>query len=124
MNAVSVSLILVGVVHLIPVKGLLGTHQLIGLYGVADLNNDVELLLRHRAILFALLGTFLVYAAFNKGYQPIAIISGLVSTFSFIVLSWHIGEPNELISKVVLVDWAATLILVFAGSVLIYKSFN
>ena len=124
MNAISVVLIVVGSVHLLPLKGALGSDHLVELYGVAPPDFDLELLLRHRAILFSLLGAFMILAAFNKSYQPMAVVAGIVSTSSFIYLSWVIGKPNELISRVVLVDWVATVLLVLCGFVLIYKGIH
>ena len=124
MNLVPVILILVGIIHILPAKGVLGSAHLASLYGIAPPTSDLELLLRHRAILFALLGVFLIFAAFNKSQQPIAVAAGIISTASFIFLSWSIDKPNPLISRVVLVDWVATISLIIAGLLLIYKSLN
>ena len=124
MNYISVVLILAGIVHLIPAKGVLGSDHIVDLYGIGAPNADLELLLRHRAILFALLGAFMLLAAFNKFYQPLAVVAGIISTSSFIVLSGFIGKPNGLIARVVLIDWVAAILLVVAGLILIYKSIN
>ena len=75
------------------------------------------MLIRHRAVLFGLLGTLLVISAFQPKLQIAAIAAGLISTFSFIALSWQTGQPNELISKVILVDWVAVVLLVVAGAI-------
>ena len=58
-------LIVVGVIHLLPLSGVLGGAQLFSLYGVPVDDPNLEILMRHRAVLFGLLGVFLVYAAFK-----------------------------------------------------------
>lgn len=117
MKMVSVILIGVGIVHLIALKAVLGGDWITGLYGVDPLDSNLELLIRHRAVLFGLLGTLLVISAFQPKLQIAAIAAGLISTFSFIALSWQTGQPNELISKVILVDWVAVVLLVVAGAI-------
>ena len=114
---VSAILIGVGIVHLIALKAVLGGDWITGLYGVDPLDSNLELLIRHRAVLFGLLGTLLVISAFQPKLQIAAIAAGLISTFSFIALSWQTGQPNELISKVILVDWVAVVLLVVAGAI-------
>lgn len=116
---VSVILVIVGIVHLIPLKGVLGSDWILELYGISGLDRDLELLIRHRAVLFGLLGVFLILSAFIQQYQMIAIVAGVISTSSFIILSWLIGKPNELIGQVVMIDWVATALLFIAGVLLI-----
>ena len=118
MKAVSIILVIVGIIHLMPLKGALGVDTLSGLYGVSIADRDMELLMRHRAVLFGLFGVFLIASAFYPALQISAVAAGLVSTFSFIVLSWMIGAPNHQIGRVVMVDWVATALLVFAGIII------
>jgi predicted tellurium resistance membrane protein TerC len=121
MKLVSIVLIVVGVIHLVPLKGVLGADSITALYGVDVSGRDLELLLRHRALLFGLLGAFLIVSAFYPAQQPAAIIAGITSTLSFIVLSWLIGKPNDLLNRVVWVDWIATVLLLIAGVVLLHQ---
>ena len=51
-------LVLVGIIHLLPVAGVLGVDRLAALYGIALSEPNIEILMRHRAILFGLLGLF------------------------------------------------------------------
>ena len=100
-------LVLVGIIHLLPVSGVLGAERLAALYGISLGEPNIEILMRHRAILFGLLGLFLVYAAFRPSLQTLAIVAGLVSVVSFIAIAWSVGGCNESVRKVVIADIVA-----------------
>ncbi|WP_339858739.1 phosphopantetheine adenylyltransferase [Pseudohongiella acticola] len=108
-------LVLVGIIHLLPVSGVLGVERLAALYGVSLGDPNIEILMRHRAILFGLLGLFLVYAAFQASLQNLAIVAGLVSVVSFIAIAWSVGEYNESVRRVVIADIIAIVALMAAG---------
>ena len=110
-------LVFVGIVHLLPVSGVLGVERLTVLYGVSLGEPNLEILMRHRAVLFGLLGLFLIYAAFKPSLQSLAIIAGLVSVVSFIAIAWSVGGYNESVRKVVLADIIAIVALVAAGTI-------
>ncbi len=107
-------LVLVGIIHLLPVSGVLGLERLVALYGVPLGDPNLEILMRHRAVLFGLLGLFLVYAAFKPSLQALAIIAGCVSVVSFIVIAWSVGGYNDSVRKVVIADLIAIVALVAA----------
>lgn len=113
-KAISLILIIVGLIHLLPVTGVLGAGKLYGLYGVAIGYSNLELLMRHRAVLFGLLGTFLIYAAFNPVLYRHATLAGLVSAVSFIVLAYTTTTHyNHAVGTIIAVDIvAATLLLI------------
>ena len=69
-------------------------------------------------MLFALLGVFLVIAAFKSQYQRIALVAGLVSALAFLWLAWSVGDYNANISRVVIADVVAIVCLVVAGGLL------
>ena len=56
-------LALAGALHLPPVIGVLGVGSIERLYGVTIGEPAMAILMRHRAILFGLLGTLLIVAA-------------------------------------------------------------
>lgn len=91
---------------------MLGAGRLAGLYGVSLNDANLEILMRHRAVLFGLLGAFLVLAAFQPSLQRPAVIAGLVSVISFIVIAWSVGGYNDAVGKVVFADIIATVALV------------
>ena len=67
-------LVLVSIIHLLPLSGVLGSERLEILYGTSFSEPNLEILMRHRAVLFGLLGLFLLFAAFRRSIQPIAIV--------------------------------------------------
>lgn len=112
---VSLILFILAVIHLLPVMGVLGSDSLTRLYGVSVSDSNTEILLRHRAVLFAIIGLFLLLSVFKREYQPIAICIGLISVASFLFLAWSIEGLNSEISRVVKVDWVALVLLLVAG---------
>lgn len=116
-KVISGLLVLVGIIHLLPVAGVLGVERLAVLYGISINEPNLEILMRHRAVLFGLLGLILVYAAFQPSLQSLAIIAGLVSVVSFIAIAWSVGGFNESVRKVIIVDVVAIAALVVAGGI-------
>ena len=114
-------LVLVGIIHLLPLSGVLGSERLSTLYGLVFNEANLEILMRHRAILFGLLGSFFVYAAFKPALQPLAFIAGFISVISFMVLAWSIGDYNASIRQVFLVDIVAVISLIIASVMYIIK---
>lgn len=108
-------LVLVGIIHLLPVSGVLGVERLAALYGVSLGDPNLEILMRHRAVLFGLLGLFLLYSAFQPALQTWAIIAGLVSVVSFIAIAWSVGGFNAPVRKVVIADLIAVVALLGAA---------
>lgn len=108
-------LVLAGLIHLLPLSGLLGADALQRLYGVAVDDPDLVLLLRHRALLFGLLGAGLVAAAFRPAWQRAAVVAGLVSVIGFLVLAWLQGGYGAAIARVVWADVVALAGLLVAA---------
>lgn len=106
------ALIIVGIIHLLPVAGVLGPDRLQSLYGLSLTDPNLILLMRHRAVLFGLLGGFLVVAAFVPALQLSALILGLVSVSSFLALSLADFRVNTSIARVVTADWLALAALI------------
>ena len=114
-------LVLVGLVHLFPLSGVLGVERLDSLYGLSFGEPNVEILMRHRAVLFGLLGVFLIFAAFRLTFRTVAFIAGLISVGSFLWLAWSVGGYNAQISRVFAVDVAALVCLIIGVAAHLYK---
>ena len=108
---VSAMLVIVGVIHLLPLSGVLGAERLSALYGISVAEPNLALLMRHRAMLFGMLGVFLVLSAFRSNLQPVAFAGGLVSVASFLLLAWPVANLNAEVSRVFYVDVAALVCL-------------
>ena len=107
-------LVLVGIIHLLPAVGMLGAERLNGLYGVLFDDSNLFILIRHRAVLFGLLGLFILYAAFKPSLQPLAFLAGFVSVISFLAIALSVGGYNNAISKIVIADVVAAIALCIA----------
>ena len=114
---VSSLLMIVAAIHFLPVSGVLGADSLTKLYGITISDSNTELLLRHRAVLFSIVGLLLLLSVFRSNYQPVAICIGLISVASFLLLTWSIDGLNSEISRVVKVDWIALVLLLVAGAI-------
>ena len=76
---VSAMLVVVAVIHLLPLAGVLGGERLASLYGQDFNEPNLAILMRHRAVLFGLLGAFMLFAAFRPAWQDVAFVAGFVS---------------------------------------------
>jgi hypothetical protein len=117
---VSLSLVVVGLIHLLPLPGLFGGTQLAALYGLPFDDPNLLILMRHRALLFGLLGGYCVVAAFRPSLQASALIAAWISVAGFLLLAWSAGGYNAQIARVVIADLVALVSLV-AGSVALYR---
>ncbi len=108
-------LLAVGLVHLLPVTGVLGGDALRSLYGIAVDDPNLLLLLRHRAVMFALLGIGLVTAAFKPAWMAAALVAAIASVGSFVALAYGFPGLSPSIMRVVVVDRIALLALLAAA---------
>jgi hypothetical protein len=109
-------LLVPAVIHLMPLYGLLGPAQLTALYGLEFADPSLQILMRHRAVLFGLLGALLLAAAFRPALRPLALIGGFASVLSFFVLAYAIPGGNAQVMRVAAVDWIAFGCLVVAAA--------
>lgn len=113
-HLISIVLVLVGIIHLLPLSGLLGAERLQALYGVSLQDPTLLVLLRHRAVLFGMLGIFMLAAAALPKLQLTAIITGFVSVGSFLCLALAGDGHTGQLARVVTVDWVALALLSLA----------
>ena len=111
-HLVSAMLVVVAIIHLLPLSGVLGGERLAALYGLSFNDPNLAILMRHRAVLFGLLGLFLLFAAFRPQFQAIAFIAGFVSVVSFLWLAWSVGGYNAQIARVFTADIVALVCLI------------
>jgi hypothetical protein len=102
-------------IHLVPLVGLLGPAQLTSLYGLDFSDPSLEILMRHRAVLFGLLGALLLAAAFVPRLRTLALVGGFASVLSFFALAYGIPGGNAQVMRVAAVDWIAFGCLVAAA---------
>jgi hypothetical protein len=111
------ALLVAALIHIGPLMGVQGGARLDALYGISISDPSLELLMRHRAVLFGLLGVFMLLAVFLKSWQTPAIIAGLVSVVSFLILAYGANLDNAKIARICTVDWVALACLLIAGAI-------
>ncbi|WP_124540838.1 phosphopantetheine adenylyltransferase [Piscinibacter terrae] len=112
---VQAALVITSVFHLLPAAGLLGSQQLSRLYGL-DFTEPLPLLLmRHRAVLLALVGLGLLAStrAAQAPVQELALAAAMLATGSFVALA--IGLPlNAALTRVMCIDVTLFVLLAVA----------
>ncbi len=112
---VSVILVVVGLLHLYPAVGVFGPDRLQALYDIGSQEADTLLLLRHRAVLFALLGSALIAGGLHAPWRWPALIAGLVSTLSFVILAFPLSDNSAAVTRVFWSDVVASAALILAA---------
>lgn len=112
---ITASLLIVGLIHLLPLAGAFSASTIASLYGVAVSDPNAEILLRHRAVLFGIVGAAMIAGAFAPSFQPVAFAVGFASVVSFLYMAWLVGGYNALLNKVVIVDLFALAMLVIGA---------
>ena len=106
--------LLAGLINFLPVLGLLSVERMQALYAVDLRDPNLAILMRHRALLFGLVGGFMMWAAFQHQLLPAAFVMGFVSMLGFMVLAWQSGGYNAAIHKLVVIDALASIALAVA----------
>ena len=113
-RVVALILIAVGLLHLYPAVGVFGPGRLQALYDIGSSDADTLLLLRHRAVLFAMLGVAMIAGGVNARWRWPALIAGLVSTLSFVVLAFPLSDNSAAVTRVFWSDVVASAALILA----------
>ena len=106
-HLVSAMLVVVAIIHLLPLSGVLSSDRLTALYGLNFNEPNLVILMRHRAVLFGILGVFFLFAALQPQLQVAAFAIGFVSVISFLWLAWSVGEYNAQVARVFAADIVA-----------------
>lgn len=111
-NIYRIALFLAGIINILPAFLAFIPDKISKSYGIELPNGNYELLLRHRAILFGIIGGLMIYSAIAKKYYTIATSVGLISMVSFILLFFLIGKDiNSELKNIMIVDIVASFIL-------------
>lgn len=106
---------LAALIHVMPLPGLLGSGALRTLYGIEVVDPGLLLLLRHRAVLFGLLGAGLLLSIRTRSWRGPMVIAGLVSTTTFLLLAHDAPGLGAELQRVVLADIVAIAALILAA---------
>lgn len=103
-----------GLINFVPIIGLAGQRRLESLYQTCFQDPTTRLLMQHRALLFGLIGGFMIYAAFLPSLWTTAIVMGLASMLGFLILARREAVANPAIRKIALADILGSVLLVAA----------
>lgn len=106
---VMLGLVVATVVHLLPTWGVLSNSNVEQLYGVAVEGNDLQLLMRHRAVMFGILGVLSLVALFRPALRTVALATAFASLAAFLLLAWLITPHGPEVARVVRIDVFAVI---------------
>lgn len=102
---------LAALVHLVPAAAVFSKARVEALYGVGVVSPELELLLRHRALLFGVVAALLLVAALRPELRPLAGALALVSMLGYVLLAWQVGTEQAALLRVLRVDLLVSLLL-------------
>ena len=104
-------LFLVGVINFVPIIGLISLDKINQTYGLSVVDNNLAILLRHRALIFGLIGGLILYSVFNTQYQGVAIVIAAISMVGYLLLFGSVGGANQELLKVAKIDIVGIVLL-------------
>ncbi|MEO1243374.1 MAG: phosphopantetheine adenylyltransferase [Pseudomonadota bacterium] len=110
-RAIMALIALAGIINFLPVVGVTSAARIESLYGIELADPALEVLLRHRAVLFGLVGGFMIIAAFEKRLHAMAIIGGLIAMLSFMGLYYFTSDQPQSLMSIVYADIAGVISL-------------
>jgi len=117
-----ICLFIAGIINIFPSILAFFPNKIATSYGIEIPNANYELLLRHRAILFGIIGGIMLYAAITKTYYSLAVCIGLISMISFLLLIPLVnGEINPELKKVRNIDIVGIIILIVGFALYKFK---
>lgn len=105
---------LVGLINFAPIMGVMGVERLSVLYGVDITSPDLALLMRHRAVLFGIIGGYILVSAIRPAHRELASLFGFISMVSYMALYLLTDGTNSAIERVFQIDCGAVVLLVIA----------
>ena len=113
-RAITGLIALAGLINFAPIMGILSAARVEGLYGIEINDPALEILLRHRAVLFGLLGGFMIVAAFKPQMHRVAIVGGLIAMLSFMALFYFGNEQPSSLMSIIYADVVGVIALILA----------
>lgn len=104
-------------INLAPVLGLVPPERMGRLYGIDLDDPNLQILMGHRAVLFAVVGGLLFVAAFHPPLRALAYVVGFSSMLSFPFIAWWVGGYSAEIRRVIVIDIVGIAALAGAGLV-------
>jgi len=118
-----ICLFISGIINFLPTIIAFVPSKITEAYGVEIQDHNFELLIRHRAVLFGIVGGIMIISAISKKNYSLSVTIGLVSMISFLVLIMISSrEINQALIKVMWIDVVGIVILLLGFT--LYKFSN
>lgn len=105
----------VAVIHLLPIAPVFFPQTLTRLYDIAPGDDTLLVLLRHRAVLLALVGVLCLWAAWSAPVRPAALLAATVNIAAFLGFYALYGTPAGALRTIAIFDLIALPPLAFAA---------
>jgi hypothetical protein len=105
---------LVAVIHFLPIAPAFAPGTLTRLYGIAPGDDVLLVLLRHRAVLLALVGALCLWASWSIPVRPAALVAAAVNVGAFLGYYALYGTPSGALRTIAIFDLIALPPLAFA----------
>jgi hypothetical protein len=111
----SLAFAVVGAIHLMPVAPVFVPETLSRLYGIAPTDSTMLVLMRHRALLLALVGILCLWASWAPGVRPAALLAAAINVVGFLGFYALYGNPAGALRTIAIADLIALPPLAFAA---------
>lgn len=111
--------LIAGLINFAPLVGVLSDALIASAYGIEVASRELSLLLRHRAVLFGIVGGLLLAATFRPALRPVASVCGFISMVGFALLHMIIEPEAEQLRDVLRLDFVGLIAL--TGAVMLPK---
>ena len=106
---------IVAVIHLLPIAPVFFPQTLTRLYDIAPGDDTLLVLLRHRAVLLALVGILCLWAAWSAPMRPAALLAAAVNIAAFLGFYALYGNLTGSLRTIAIFDLIAIPPLAFAA---------
>ena len=111
----SLAFAVVGAIHLMPIAPVFVPETLFRLYGIAPGDSTLLVLLRHRALLLALVGILCLWASWSGPVRPAALLAAAINVVGFLAFYALYGNPSGALRTIAIMDLIALPPLAFAA---------
>lgn len=108
---IRIALVGAALIHLLPLPGVLGGEWLVKLYGIAVPDAGSEFLLRHRAIVFGLMGLALLAALRVRPWRLPFVLFVLASDLAFLLIAALDWPQSTALQRVIAFDGLSVALL-------------
>lgn len=105
----------VGAIHLMPVAPVFVPETLQRLYGIAPGDTTMLVLMRHRALLLALVGILCLWASWWAPVRPAALLAAAINVVGFLAFYALYGSPAGSLRVIAIADLVALPFLAIAA---------